>query len=96
MRLATLHRSFRVHQVPTDPMVALVDWVEKGKAPDSIVSAMSNEAGERITRKLCKWPAKAVYNGAGDAKSATGWSCSNSNTGSAEVGRAEYQWRDEL
>jgi hypothetical protein len=80
-------------------MVALVDWVEKGKAPDSIDSATSNEAGERITRKLCKWPVKAVYNGAGDPKSAASWLCSNSNTGSAKVGHAghaEYQWRDEL
>lgn len=82
--------------VPTDPMIALVDWIDKGKAPDSIDSAASNEAGEGITRKLCKWPAKAVYDGVGDPKSAASWSCSNSNTESAKVGHAEYQWRDEL
>lgn len=82
--------------VPIDPMAALVDWVEKGKAPDSIDGATSNEAGDRITRKLCKWPAKAMYNGAGDPKRAASWACSNSSTGWAKVGHAEYQWHDEL
>ena len=40
--------------VPIDPMVAVVDWVEKSKAPDSIDGATRDEANERTTRNLCK------------------------------------------
>jgi hypothetical protein len=77
-------------------MVAVVDWVEKSKAPDSIDGATRDEANERTTRKLCKWPAKAVYNGTVNPKTAASWLYSNSDTGLAKVGHAEYQWLDEL
>jgi hypothetical protein len=71
-------------------MVAVVDWVEKSKAPDSIDGATRDEANERTTRKLCKWPAKAVYNGTLNPKTAASWLYSNSDTGLAKVGHAEY------
>jgi hypothetical protein len=82
--------------VPIDPMVAVVDWVEKSKAPDSIDSATRDEANERTTRKLCKWPARAGCNGTVNPKTAASWLYSSSNRGSAKVGHAECQWRDEL
>ena len=82
--------------VPIDPMFAVVDWVEKSKAPDSINGATRGEANERITQKLCKWPAKAVHSGAVNPKTAANWLYSNNNTGLTKVGHAEYQWLDEL
>lgn len=44
----------RTGAVSTDPVAALVDWVEKGKAPGSIDGATRDEAGDKIARKLRK------------------------------------------
>lgn len=62
--------------LPTDPLAALVDWVEKGEAPEFLDAATVNESGETITCQLCKWPAKPVYMGVGDPKQASSWTCS--------------------
>lgn len=71
--------------IPTDPLAALVDWVEKGEAPEAIDAVTVNEAGETITRQLCKWPAKSVYMGVGDPKKASSWTCSSSRKMSGTV-----------
>jgi hypothetical protein len=66
-----------------DALGALVDWVEKGKAPDRII-ASADPANSEIppswspnrTRPLCPWPSYAKYSG-GDPESASSFACSN-------------------
>ncbi len=59
-----------------DAFAALVNWVEKGQAPDSIVA----KAGTATpfpgrTRPLCAWPKQARYNGSGNIEDAANFSC---------------------
>jgi hypothetical protein len=48
---------------------ALVDWVEKGNAPEQIVAATPR------ARPLCPYPQTAIYNGSGDINSAASYHC---------------------
>ncbi|GAA5827213.1 hypothetical protein JCM11251_001172 [Rhodosporidiobolus azoricus] len=61
-----------------DMILALIDWVEKGVAPDSITSAKYKEddknAGVQFERKLCPWPKQGVYTG-GDPNSGESFEC---------------------
>ena len=65
-----------------DALTALVDWVEKGKAPDRIIATV-DPANKEIpaswspnrTRPLCPWPRYAKYSG-GDPESAGSFECS--------------------
>ena len=65
-----------------DALTALVDWVEKGKAPDRIIATV-DPANKEIpaswspnrTRPLCPWPKYAKYSG-GDPESAGSFECS--------------------
>jgi feruloyl esterase len=58
-----------------DAISALEQWVEKGKAPDSIQAA--RYAGDKIdrTRPLCPYPQVAVYKGSGSTDAAANFSC---------------------
>jgi feruloyl esterase len=56
-----------------DLLTATVDWVEHGKAPDSVVATGANLPGQ--SRPLCAWPAHAQYDGKGDPKAAASYSC---------------------
>jgi feruloyl esterase len=64
-----------------DALGALVDWVEKGKAPDTLV-ASADPANKEVpaswspnrTRPLCPWPTYAKYTG-GDPESAASFEC---------------------
>ncbi|WP_293867509.1 tannase/feruloyl esterase family alpha/beta hydrolase [uncultured Alsobacter sp.] len=64
-----------------DALGALVDWVEKGKAPDRIVASV-NPSNKEIpagwspgrTRPLCPWPTYARYKG-GDVESEASFEC---------------------
>lgn len=63
-----------------DAMLALQDWVEKGRAVDEIVattwrSSQDPSSGVLKQRPVCPWPEKAVYKGHGDVDSAASWSC---------------------
>jgi pimeloyl-ACP methyl ester carboxylesterase len=66
-----------------DALSALIDWVEKGKAPDIIIASV-NPANPEIppswspsrARPLCPWPKYAKYAG-GDPESAASFACSN-------------------
>lgn len=51
---------------------AIVDWVEKGRAPDRIVAAGETFPG--VSRPLCPYPLVARYEG-GDPNSASSFSC---------------------
>jgi len=52
---------------------AIMDWVERGKAPDRIVATSSTLEG--ISRPLCPYPSIARYKG-GDPKEAASFECS--------------------
>jgi Tannase and feruloyl esterase len=57
-----------------DGLAALVDWVEKGQAPQRIVAKGSAVFPNR-TRPLCPYPSYAHYNGSGDPEDAANFSC---------------------
>jgi len=63
---------------PTDPLAAVVSWVEHGAAPNSIPAAMTTPAGTTVSRPLCAYPKVARYNGTGDPTAATSFTCANS------------------
>ncbi|KAJ4299776.1 hypothetical protein N0V90_005022 [Kalmusia sp. IMI 367209] len=46
--------------VPTDPLSDLLNWVEKGIAPDSL-PASTNQNGTVISRNLCPYPYEQTY-----------------------------------
>ena len=56
-----------------DLLSAVVDWVEQGKAPDSVVATGRSMPGQ--SRPLCAWPAHAQYSGSGDPKDAASYQC---------------------
>lgn len=51
-----------------DPLSALADWVENGAAARTLDAKTVNDAGETVTRWLCKWPVRPVYAGVGDPR----------------------------
>ncbi len=57
-----------------DGLGALVDWVEKGQAPQQITASGTTVFPGR-TRPLCAWPQYAHYNGTGNAEDAASFSC---------------------
>jgi feruloyl esterase len=57
-----------------DVIGALAEWVEKGRAPDSIL-ASRNEVNASRTRPLCPYPQVAVYKGAGSTDDAANFAC---------------------
>jgi Tannase and feruloyl esterase len=61
--------------VPSDPLAALVDWVEHGRAPDTLPAATTDPAGGAVTRNLCRYPLVSTYDGHGDPKSAASYRC---------------------
>jgi hypothetical protein len=56
-----------------DLLSALVDWVERGNAPDQVTATGVSMPGQ--SRPLCAWPAHAQYKGAGDPKAAASYAC---------------------
>lgn len=61
--------------VPSSALSTLVDWVEKGEAPEVLGAETIDARGEAVTRDLCAYPGKSKYMGLGDAKRASSWSC---------------------
>lgn len=58
-----------------DAVSAVIDWVEKGKAPDSLhASRVVNDKVVR-TRPLCPYPQVARYSGSGSIDDAANFSC---------------------
>jgi hypothetical protein len=58
--------------IPIDPLAAVVDWVEKGKAPDTLAARTIDG---RATRDLCRYPLVSKYKGYGDPNSAASYTC---------------------
>ncbi|CAK7236715.1 hypothetical protein SBRCBS47491_009732 [Sporothrix bragantina] len=76
--------------MPSDPLAALVTWVENGTAPDTLpamrmatvagvnaTAAANGTTASVITRNLCRYPQMMVYSGSGDANLAASWMCTS-------------------
>jgi hypothetical protein len=60
----------------TDLFNELVNWVEHGTAPDSIIAYNNaNPALATVSRPICKYPDKLVYNGTGSTNVASSFAC---------------------
>ena len=57
-----------------DGLDALVNWVEKGQAPEQIVARGTTVFPGR-SRPLCAWPKYAHYKGSGDIEDAANFAC---------------------
>jgi pimeloyl-ACP methyl ester carboxylesterase len=58
-----------------DMLSAVVDWVEKGTPPDSVVATGKDFPGR--SRPLCAYPKHAQYKGSGDPQDAANFVCSD-------------------
>jgi feruloyl esterase len=58
-----------------DMLTSLENWVEKGKAPDSIPAAHLTNGQPDRTRILCPYPQVATYKGSGDNNDAANFVC---------------------
>jgi hypothetical protein len=59
--------------VPTDPLAAVVAWVEQGTAPETLPAR-----SETATRNLCRYPLVSRYNGTGNPNEASSYRCARS------------------
>jgi hypothetical protein len=63
-------------QQPVDPLNALVRWVEKGKAPNTLTTATVDATGTTLaSRDICRYPMETAYNGLGDPSAASSYHC---------------------
>jgi feruloyl esterase len=58
-----------------DAVSAVIDWVEKGKAPDSLLASKVTDGKIVRTRPLCPYPQVARYTGQGSVDEAANFSC---------------------
>ena len=58
-----------------DAVTAVIDWVEKGKAPDSLIATKVTNGQVVRTRPLCPYPQVARYKGQGSIDDAANFSC---------------------
>jgi feruloyl esterase len=58
-----------------DMLTALEDWVEKGRAPESVVASHSTDGIVDRTRPLCAYPKVAVHTGRGSTDEAVNFVC---------------------
>jgi len=58
-----------------DAVSAVIDWVEKGKAPDVIVAKKIVQGQVTRSRPLCPYPQVARYKGAGSIDAAENFAC---------------------
>ncbi|MFI5800850.1 tannase/feruloyl esterase family alpha/beta hydrolase [Streptomyces sp. NPDC051677] len=69
------HCGFGTGPAPTDPLAAVVNWVEHGKAPATLPASTTKPDGTVITRNLCRYPLQARYSGHGPTTSADSYTC---------------------
>ena len=58
-----------------DALTALVNWVEYGQAPESIVASRSQDGTIVMSRPLCAYPKQARYTGTGATNDAANFVC---------------------
>ncbi|CAG8132701.1 unnamed protein product [Penicillium olsonii] len=59
-------------------LMAMVQWVEEGKAPETVRGAkFTSGAGSKVeyTRKHCRWPRHNVFKGPGNYTDENAWQC---------------------
>jgi len=56
-----------------DLLSPLIDWVESGRAPESVIATSKTVPGE--SRPLCPFPRHAHFDGSGDARQAPNYTC---------------------
>jgi len=63
--------------MPDGPMPSLVNWVEKGKAPNTLPGTLTSAVTGQVTqsRPLCIYPLVARYQGHGSTSSASSYVC---------------------
>lgn len=62
-----------------DELLALMAWVEEGRAPEVLVGTEWTDEEDRSEvlrqRPICRWPMQARYDGVGDVDVPESWSC---------------------
>ena len=58
-----------------DAVTAIIDWVEKDKAPDQLLASKVTNGQVTRTRPLCPYPQVARYKGTGSIDEAANFSC---------------------
>jgi tannase/feruloyl esterase len=58
-----------------DAVTGVIDWVEKSKAPDSLLASKVTNGAVARTRPLCPYPQVARYKGQGSIDDAANFSC---------------------
>jgi Tannase and feruloyl esterase len=58
-----------------DPVTAVIDWVEKGQAPDALLATKVVKGQVVRTRPVCPYPQVARYKGEGSIDDAANFSC---------------------
>jgi feruloyl esterase len=58
-----------------DAVTAVIDWVEKGAAPETLVASKVTNGAVVRTRPLCPYPQVARYKGQGSIDEASNFSC---------------------
>jgi Tannase and feruloyl esterase len=61
---------------PQNQFQAVVDWVESGKAPQTLLATKALTGGATQSRPLCPYPASAKYIGTGSTDDAANFVCS--------------------
>jgi feruloyl esterase len=56
-----------------DLLSPLIDWVESGRAPESVIATSKTVPGE--SRPLCPFPRHAHFDGSGDARQSPNYTC---------------------
>jgi feruloyl esterase len=58
-----------------DALTAIVDWVEKGSAPNQLIASRVIDGKVTMTRPLCPYPQRARYAGTGSTSEAKNFVC---------------------
>ncbi len=58
-----------------DLLMAIVAWVEQGRAPVSLTASKLTNGKVTMTRPVCAWPQVVRYRGRGDTGSAASFTC---------------------
>jgi feruloyl esterase len=58
-----------------DFLTAMEQWVEQGKAPETLVASKTLPGGAKRTRPLCVFPKVAKYSGSGSTDDAANFAC---------------------
>jgi pimeloyl-ACP methyl ester carboxylesterase len=62
---------------PVGTFEAVVNWVEKGVAPNTILASRRRDDGTMLTRPLCPYPTTAKWTGKGSTDDAANFTCVN-------------------